>query len=269
MTAWTRWTTTAALACALVLVPTAAHADTSKATAQALSLTTSAGVGAGVAVVSATSDGTAPDTGGGSGGAPSSQDVVTAGLVVSKVRALADGTSAACAGLVGSGGSVQIGADGSCTVREGSGGVRIALTPAIAVTADALVASCTASSTGRGTTRTVVTDARLTVALVSTGLSAGQASAGVPGVLTLSTGGSSTFPAARSGGVTALTASVIGGTLAVNVGQVSCGENAVVVPTPALPVEGWPIALAGAGLAVVAGRALLRPTRTPGRGAAA
>lgn len=261
MTPWTRWTTTAALASALVLVPTAAHADTSTASARALGVTTSLGVGVGSSTVSATSDGTSPDTGGGSGGAPA-QDVVTAGLVVSKVRALADGTSAACAGLVGSGGSIQIGADGSCAVSAGSGGVRIALTPLVTVTADALVASCTASSTAPGATRTVVTNARLTAPLLSTGISAGQASAGIPGVLALGTGGSSTIAAAGSGGTTALTASVIGGTAAVDVGRVSCGQNAVVVPTPALPLEGWPVSLAGAALAVVAGRALLRRART-------
>lgn len=269
MTSWTRWTTTAALASALALVPAAAHADTAKASARALGVTTSLGASVGAGAASATSDGTDPDTGGGSGGAPSSQDVVTAGLVVSKVRALADGTSAACAGLVGSGGSIQIGADGSCAVNAGSGGVRIALTPLITVTADALVASCTASSTARGATKTVVTNARLTAPLVSTGLSAGQASAGISGVLALGTGGSSTFAAAGSGGTTALTASVVGGTVAVDVGRVSCGENAVVVPTPALPLEGWPVVLAGAAVAVVAGRALLRRAATTGNGAPA
>ena len=86
MTPWTRWTTTAALASALVLVPAAAHADTAKASARALSVTTSLGVSVGAGGASASSDGTNPDTGGDSGGAPSSQDVVTAGLVVSTVR---------------------------------------------------------------------------------------------------------------------------------------------------------------------------------------
>jgi len=255
MTSWTRWTTTTALASALALVPTAAHADTSRASASPLSVTTAAGATVAASTTSATSDGTAQDGTTPAVGALGGQSVVTAGVVASDVLARVDGTSAACAGLVGTGGSVRVGSSGACTTNPGGGGVSVTLALGVTLTADAITASCTASSTGGSTTRTTIVNGKVN----GTSISATGTSGSLLGLVNLTTGAPSTSSAgAGPVSATALRLSLLSGTAAVRIGSVTCGENAVVVPTPALPLEGWPVALVGAAVAVVAGRALLR-----------
>ncbi|MBC3760657.1 hypothetical protein ACUN7V_10110 [Quadrisphaera oryzae] len=263
-TGWRRTTAgTALLAAALVAVPVgAARADTSTASASPLSVTTAVGATVSAASASASSDGTSDDRGSVPAGVLGGQGVVTAGVAVADVRAFATGLSGSCAGLVGSGGSVVVGPGGACAVSAGSGGVRVALTSTLVLTADAIVSSCTASSTGTSTTRTTVVGGQLTGPLGATAAVGAGTSGTLLGLVSVSTGSTGTQATAGPVSTTALQLGLLSGTTAVRVGAVTCGRNAVVVPTPAVPAEGLPIALAGGAVVAGAVRRALRQART-------
>ncbi|TNM69177.1 hypothetical protein FHN55_05215 [Streptomyces sp. NP160] len=264
-TSWRRTTTAAAvLTAALVAVPVgAAQADTSQATASPLTVTTAAGANLAVAPVSASSDGTSDDRGPTPSGVLGGQSIVTAGVAVADVRAFATGLSGSCAGLVGSGGGVVVGPGGTCAVSAGSGGVRIALTSTVVLTADAVVSSCTASSTGTSSTKTTIIGGQLTGPLGATAAVSAGTSGSLLGLVSVSTGSTGTQATAGPVSTTALQLGLLSGTAAVRVGAVTCGRNAVVVPTPAVPAAGLPIALAGAAVVAGAARRALRPAPAP------
>jgi hypothetical protein len=254
----------AALTAALVVVPVgAAQADTSTATASPLSVTTALGATLAVAPVSASSDGTSDASGPAPSGVLGGQSIVTAGVAVADVRAFATGLSGSCAGLVGSGGSVVVGPGGTCAVSPGGGGVRIALSSAVVLTADAVVSSCTASSSGTSTTKTTILGGQLTGPLGATASVSAGTSGSLLGLVSVSTGSTGTQSTAGPVSTTALQLGLLSGTAAVRVGAVTCGRNAVVVPTPAVPVAGLPIALAGAAVVAGAARRALHRPRTP------
>ncbi len=74
---------------------------------------------------SATSDGQTASTSGNGQPALSvlgSQTLITSGVLVQQAVARNDGTSAACSGLVGTGGGISIGSDGTCTVTPAAAG---------------------------------------------------------------------------------------------------------------------------------------------------
>ncbi|WP_369052044.1 hypothetical protein [Kineococcus terrestris] len=248
----------AAGAAALLLAAGPAAADTSTAAANA------ARVGALTAPLATSGTATASNDGstalvttaqtpalsvlGGQGG-------ITAGTLVQTAAARGDGTSTACAGLVGSGGAVTVGATGICTTSSGTGGVRVVLVPGTEVRADALHASCTASSDGTATASARLVNARVvTVGLTGnvtstvlslTGNPAANSGVTVPGVATLGLNVQDAPAGAGSVRASALRITLLSGLAAeVNVGTVTCGANARTVPVPALPGPAVPVAAA-------------------------
>ncbi|WP_432574214.1 hypothetical protein [Kineococcus sp. SYSU DK005] len=253
----------AALSAALVLAPAAsAAADTSTATATAVDVKALGTAAVSTGVSSADNTGEPPATV--VSPAPLTalpgQNLVTGGVMAQHARAGSDGTSAACAGVLSSGGSLSVGSTGECT-RSGTatGGVVLTLVPALGlvpatqVRADAIVSSCTARSDGTAVPKVQLVGAGVYVGTVKTFdltalLAAGTTSVTVPGVATLGLAATST-----SGGkatATALTVKLLSGALDAQIATVSCGQNVRVMPTPALPLQGLPLA---AGFLAVAG----------------
>lgn len=249
-----------------------AAADTSVATANAVTVGAVGTTAVSSGTAKASSDGTtttqtpALSTLNGQGG-------VTAGTLTQSAVARNDGSSAACAGLVGAGGVVTVGADGSCTVAGGgSGGVQITLVPgtpavtgplgnvlvpavpATVIKADAILASCSATSAPSAASKVVLTNAAVytggALVLNLTAAPTPNSTLSVTGIATL---GLHTAPSKPTGTVqaTALTINLLSGTAAaVNVGTVTCGANAKTVPTDALPGPAAPlsaVALAALG----------------------
>jgi len=204
------------------------------------------------------------------------QTAIVAGVLVQQTVARADGTSAACAGLVGNGGTIQIGAAGTCTVTGAApGGVQLNLGLAT-VHADAILAECTASSTGTSTASVQLVNATISLAggsptpvISSPGANDTAINLGTLVTATLNKQPATTpAPPAGSISTSALDVSVLSGLPGVaplvhlTVGTVSCGPNAATPATPAFPLEGAPIA---AGIVLVAGYIGYRFWWTPRR----
>ncbi len=192
------------------------------------------------------------------------QSGIQVGVLTQQATAFPDGTSGSCAGLVGAGGTIQIGTGGVCTFTTGpSGGVVIDAGGLATIRADAILAECTASSTGASTTKVELVNA--TIQLLTLGVPVGQAiplqslpAANTPVLnlgallsLTLNVQPPATTPPPPAGsvGATALDLSVLGVLGApplvhLTVGNVTCGPNAVSPVMPIFPVKGLPIALA-------------------------
>jgi hypothetical protein len=248
-----------------VLAASPAMADTSQSSASALQISLLGGGLASSGTASATNDGTTESISGNQNpplAVLGAQTVITAGVLVQNVRAFNDGTSAACAGVLGVGGAVTIGPGGSCLVTPGAGVSLVLGTSglaSIALVADAITSSCTATSSPSATGTTSLVNARITSTLLgvettllslpanpapNTGLS-------VPGLLDLTLNGQTSSGTGQLT-VTALNLTALGGALAgVTIGTSSCGANAVAPPIPVIPLAGAPIAL-GIG-ALVAG----------------
>jgi len=246
-----------------------ASADTSQATATAVVLTLGAGSTASSGTVTAGHDGQTATSTGNTAPALSvlgSQTVVTSGTLVQKAVARADGTSAACSALVGAGGGITIGADGSCVVAAGSGGVSLRLLGGalpVDLRADAISSRCTASSTGATTGASSLVNARVTTA-VAVPLAASPAvgvGVSVPGVATLLLNGQTSPQGTGSIRVGALTVDLLTTTAHVEVAASTCGQNAATLPVPAVPLSGWTAVAA----VVVAGWALLAARWVRGR----
>ncbi len=179
-------------------------------------------------------------------------------------------TSAACAGLVGPGGTIQIGAGGACTPTS-PGGIVIDLGGLATIRADAILGECTATSNPQGGT-TNVQLANATIQLLG-GLPTPLVSSPAPNTSVLGLGALLTvtlnkqppanppFPAVLPGGVatTALSVQVLGlvpglpPLVDLSIGTVYCGPNAIAPDVPVIPLKGLPIALATvAGVGVVA-----------------
>jgi hypothetical protein len=238
-----------------------AAADTSVATANAVTV--------GAVGVSAVNSGTASASNPGSGATQTTtqtpalsvlggQGGITAGTLTQTAVARNDGSSAACAGLVGTGGVVTVGTDGTCTVAGGgSGGVQITLVAGTVIKADAILASCTATSAGTATNTVKLTNAKVYVAgIATTTLAASPAENSgvlVAGVAQLGLRATSAPSGSGSVQATALTINLLSGTAAaVNLGTVTCGANAKTVPTDALPGPAAP--LSAVALAVLGWR---------------
>ncbi|MCO7221637.1 choice-of-anchor P family protein [Klenkia sp. PcliD-1-E] len=259
----------AATAALVALWAGPAAADTSQAQATAANLTLAGGSTASSGTVSATSDGQTASTSGNTQPALSvlgSQTLITSGVLVQQAVARNDGTSAACAGLVGTGGGISIGSDGTCTVNPGSGGVTIRLvggaTP-VDIKADAITSRCTATSAGATTTGVTLTNARVTtLATINLPVNPGTGvSVSVPGVATILLNGQTQPQGAGSVRVSALYVSLLSGS-AVDVAASTCGLNVATVPVPAVPLSGWTVAAGAvvAGWGVLAVRFVRRRT---------
>lgn len=266
---------TAAVAAAVLLVVTAlpAYADTSQAAARAASLTLLNTPVVDTGTRTSSNDGSTETTSGPTSPALSvlgGQSVLSAGVLTQQTIARNDGTSAACAGVVGAGGLVSIGNDGNCAVQQATpGGVVVNLAPATTLTADAILAQCTASSTGPPTAKVTIVNGVVTTgtpptqatllnlpvnAAPNTGLS-------VPGVVTLMLNEQPASEPAGTISTTALHLQLLGGVnngADLRIGEVTCGPNATTSPTPAIVGRGLPVALGGVaaigGVAVVVRR---------------
>ncbi|SDF55894.1 choice-of-anchor P family protein [Klenkia brasiliensis] len=262
----------AATAALMALWAGPAAADTSTASATAATLTLAGGSTASSGSFSATSDGATSSTSGNAQPALTvlgSQTLITSGVLVQKAVARTDGSSAACAGLVGSGGGISIGSDGSCTVTPGTGGVSIRLvggaTP-VDVLADAITSRCTATSAGATTGGATLTNARVStaVAVALPATPANGTSVSVSGVATLLLNGQTQPSGAGSIRVSALYVTLAGSTARVDVADSVCGLNVATLPVPALPLSGWTVAAGAvvAGWAVLAARFVRRRAGT-------
>ncbi|MFK3980695.1 choice-of-anchor P family protein [Micromonospora sp. NPDC050397] len=232
-------------------------------------------MGGGIAssgTANATNDGTTESISGNQNpplGVLGAQTVITAGVLNQYVRAFNDGTSAACAGVLGSGGSITIGPTGNCIVVNGSEVALVLGTNGLAtitLRADAIYASCTASSSPSATGTASLTNARITSTILgiettllnlpanpapNTGLS-------IPGILSILLNSQASSEPGQIE-VTALEIEALGGLLAtVEVGSVACGPNAVAPPIPTIPLAGAPVALGVIAVAATGGFLLHR-----------
>ncbi|WKU03372.1 choice-of-anchor P family protein [Micromonospora sp. HUAS LYJ1] len=259
----------------VVLAASPALADTSQATASALQISLLGGGLASSGTATATNDGTTESISGNTNPPLSvlgSQTVITAGVLGQDVRALNDGTSAACAGVLGSGGSINVGSGGSCTATPGAGatltlGVNGLAT--ITLVADALYAQCSATSSPSATGSASLANARIvstTLGVPTTLLTlpanpAPNTGLSIPGLLSLVLN-SQTSSTTGQLSVTALDLSALGGTLAgVTIGSASCGPNAIAPPVPVIPLAGTPIAVGLGAVAAGAGGILMHRRR--------
>lgn len=234
---------------------TAAWADTSTATAQAVSLTIANNPVVTSGTQTASNDGTQGTVTSGATPALSilgTQSTITAGILPQTAVAFANGSSAACAGLIGAGGQIQIGNDGNCTVAGGgAGGVTINLPNAVVIRATAILEECFAQSNG-----TVTADSQLLDAVVYVGgtelvtlpvnPAAGSSQTAALLALGLNVQDTSTPGEIKA---TALTVTVAN-TISLTIGNVTCGPNATTSPTSVLPVKSLPVA--GGTAAVIA-----------------
>jgi hypothetical protein len=250
-----------------VLSASPAFADTSQSSASALQISLLGGGIASSGTASATNDGTTESISGNQNptlAVLGAQNVITAGVLGQNVRAFNDGTSAACAGVLGTAGTLSIGAGGTCTVTPGAA-VNLALgtngLATIALVADALYSSCTATSSPSATGTASLVNARITSTLLgieTTLLSlpvnpAPNSGLSIPGLLNLTLNAQSSSGAGQLT-VTALNLSALGGSLVgLSIGTSSCGANAIAPPIPVIPLAGVPIALGVSALAAGTG----------------
>lgn len=201
------------------------------------------------------------------------QTLLVAGLLVQRAVADPDGTSAACAGAVGPNGTIQIGQSDDCIVTTSPGGVKLlgavpilGIATGALLSADAIYATCNASSTGPTTGSATVLNGVLGGSLLGGILTGGTPIAVNPGPNTvlnvlgiaITLNKQVTLPNGALE-VTALDAdlSPLGLDLGqVTIGKVTCGPNAVTPVIPVVPADGLPLAagivmLAMAGSAVV------------------
>jgi len=257
------WRTLAVASVALVMAAAPAYADTSDATANAATLEALSLPLVSTGTCSASNDG-ATETDSGPcdttlAVAPF-QTVVGAGVLVQDSRANNDGTSAACAGVVGPGGAILVGADGSCVDSGQTSGLSLNFGLAT-LTSDAILAECTASSTGAPTGSTTLVNPLLTVGLVTTidvpvNPAPNSTPINIPGIGTLTLNAQTTNPDG-SITVTALDLellSSVGNGAHLTLGTVTCGPNAVAPPIPAIPTAGIPVALGTLVAGLLGGR---------------
>jgi hypothetical protein len=247
-----------------------AYADTAGATGSAASIHLISAVTVGTSPVSASNDGTqalVTNTSTPALSVLSGQTLISAGALVETAVADNDGTSSACAGLVGSGGAISIGSNGTCTATLG-GTVKIALAATVQLVASAVLESCTANSSGVLTAQAQLVNASVqTVILgVTSTLLTLAATPGpnsgitVPLVADLNLNSQSVSGGAITASILGL--SVLGSTLSAAIGSVTCGPNVHVLPTSVLPLYGWPLAAGLIGLFATLARRHYRPRRT-------
>lgn len=240
---------------ALTYGATAAWADTSTATAQAVSLTAAGNPVATSGTQSASNDGTQGTVTSGATPALSilgQQSTITAGILPQTAVAYADGSSAACAGLIGAGGQIQIGSDGNCTVvGGGAGGVTINLGDQLLLKADAILEECFAQSNGTVSADSQFIDAAVytpTQNVIAIPVNPAASTSETAALLSL---GLNVQDKSTPGEIkaTALTVTLLSA-ITLSVGNVTCGPNAMTSATSVFPAKSWPIA--GGTAAVIA-----------------
>lgn len=201
------------------------------------------------------------------------QDVLTAGVLGEVAVANNDGTSAACSGVTGEGGAVELGNPENCVV-PGTAPVVLNLADVLGVIsarieADAILATCVGSADGATTGDAQLVNARLVVSQPIVGdtvVALDTEVAPNTDLLALHSPGIATLlsplvdvtlnqqvaldPEETGDGyyggvsVTAIDVDVVGNALAdVRLANVTCGPSADLAIVPAVPLAGIPIAL--------------------------
>ncbi len=231
-----------------------ALADTSLATAQAATVQLLNQPALSTGQVVASSDGTSQTRTGNRTPALSllgGQTVLTTGAAFQDAVANTDGTSAACAGVVGPNGTVQLGPGQTCVVSGDPSGLVLDLGVGV-LRADVITAQCTARSDGTVTGSATLTNARITdptgaVTVLNLPADPGpNTGLSVPGVVDLVLNRQSSAGAGQIS-VTALDLTLLGGLNAgtfVRLGVVTCGPNALTAPIPLLSSAGVPVVAA-------------------------
>lgn len=256
-----------------LMIATPAFADTSESQAQAAEVTLVGGSIVNTGVASAFNDSsvqtvldedTLIDLPG--------QSVIPLGVLKQIALASWDGTSAACAAVLGAGGNIEI-VDNDCVLTPGSP-IEISLGSIlglgeILIQTTAIEAECAANSfpsaVGSATLGSAQVVARLlgidTVLLSLDANPAPNTVVGVPGVLSITLNEQIAGPGTIE--VTALRVEALAGTLAeVSIGNVICGPNVEAPPLPVVPAAGAPIAGTVLAMAGVIGVYLWRRRRT-------
>lgn len=231
-------------------------AGTSQSTAQAINATVGGSTLLTTATSTAINDGSTPlvtQTFTNPIAVTPGQTVVNTGAVSQTANASNVATSSACAGAVGSGGTLTIGNDGTCTLAGATAPLLVNLGNGLTLSASAIYAQCTAGPSGTGpfTASSVLTDVTLSAAPLLPG--------GSPTVVPIVIGSpidvsvltplvtvavNTTSATGPTSSATALNIMVgPNGSLAnVTIGQVTCGENATVSNIPMVPLKGAGVA---------------------------
>lgn len=258
----------------VLLLAGPAAADTSQARATAARITVAGSSILDTGQVAASNDGGGETkTGQNSTTLLGSQTLLAAGVLAQDATARDDGTSAACAGAVGSGGIIQVGPADGCTATIGTpNGITLNLNPGlVTLGADAIYAECTASSTAAPTGRATLVDANIFILgqpLPTTLATAPAPNQGlnIPGVATITLNEQTTLAdgalRVRALHVVLLPNAVTGQPLTdIVIGEAICGPNAVAPPISIFAGPALPSAVAGA--AVVGGVFYMRRRRQP------
>lgn len=192
------------------------------------------------------------------------QTLLNDGVIAQKAVANDDGTSAACAGVLGEGGTITIGQSGTCTPDNGTAPFLLNLgdTPlgTLTLAGSAIYASCTAGPSDDGGFSADSTLVNVELRLGAT-------------VIPINADGSFVLPAAlaplltlelnqtdSTGPMTSATAlhltllSVLGQPLTdITIGHVECGPNATIAAVPMIPADGavWALGTLALGAVVV------------------
>ena len=242
-----------------------ARADTSSASANAATLSLNGGTLLTTGTCEVSNDGTQPaDVCSETPSLFANQTVLAAGVLAQTAVARPDGTSAACAGLVGSPGTIQIGTAGDCTVLNPgpSGGVTIDLGALAQIKADAILAQCVASSTGAETVQVHLVNATIRLLSDPLGQPIPLVSLPAPNTSLINIGPLLTVtlneqPVPQADGqvtATALHVEVLGlvqgqpPLIDLTVGTVTCGPNAVTGPISIFAGPSLPVAAVGAAV---------------------
>jgi hypothetical protein len=175
------------------------------------------------------------------------QNAITAGALQQTAVATGTGSSSACAGLLGNGASIQVGNNGICglTTNGESGGVTIGGPIGVGVIdANAIVATCTDSSTGTPAGSAQLVDATALGGAVKIPANP-PPNTTLLGLIKLNT-------QTVSNGVITVTALSIP-TIGLKVGTVTCGPDAVTGVSSVFPVKALPIAGGTAAVLATAG----------------
>jgi hypothetical protein len=235
----------------LAASPASADTASSKAQAIAVNLLNNANPAVGTGWRMATNDGsTTSYTGSAEPGLAllNGQNLLAAGALVQQAYAFNNGSSVACAGVVGAGGKIQVGDGGNCVVTDApSGGVVINLPGLLVLKADALMEQASAAS--GGTPKAQGTFLNATIQLLGGPV--------MPLALHPAVGDKidltpligvflNTQSKHADGSVEAalIKIKVIGDpALAANVGSVAAGPNASTAPIPVVPLAGIPLSV--------------------------
>lgn len=257
----------------IALTATVAAADTSSASASAVHLDL---LGAPIpAPATASNDGTQPTQTAGfpNGGIAllPSNSIVQAGALGQLAVANADGSSAACAGLINPSAALAIAPNGTCDAGSFTTGIVLNLLGLGSIRAGAITAECTADSQGNvsgdanlanaaiyGPTLPIIGATKLLDLDLHPAPNTGITLPALPDTeivlnkQVVNPDGSLT--------VTALTVNVLG--TGFTIGEVTCGPNALTGEVPQLPIGGTPLAVGlAASTVAILGVNRLRRTR--------